>query len=154
MEVILTCDIEKLGLKDEVVTVKDGYARNYLIPKAFATQASKGKLKQHQEVLKQRAHREKELIDQAHKTAEALDQLTLKIPAKTGMQNKLFGSITHADLSQALKKLGYHIDKKRIAINGNTIKTTGTHTAVIRLHRAVKKEFSFEVVSSTSATPT
>lgn len=148
MEIILKSDIENLGLADEVVTVKDGYARNYLIPKGLATCASKSNLKQHEEVLRQRAYREKELIQKAHKTAAALDQLTLKIPVKAGASGKLFGSVTQAELAKSLQKLGYQIDKKRIAINGGSIRETGSHTAVIRLHREVKKDFGFEVVKS------
>ncbi len=147
MEVILVRDIEHLGLKDEIVTVRDGYARNYLIPKQLAICASQSNRKQHDEALRQRAHREREGVNQARETAAALADLTLKIPAKVGAENKLFGSVTRADLAEALRQSGFDIDKKRIEINGGVVKAIGTHTASIRLHRSLTTDLCFEVVA-------
>ncbi|MEH0007388.1 MAG: 50S ribosomal protein L9 [Flavobacteriales bacterium] len=147
MEVILARDIENLGFRDEVVTVKDGYARNYLIPKRLAICASQSNRKQRDEVLKQREHREKERVNQARETAAALENLVLNIPAKVGANGKLFGSITHADLADALRKSGCDIDKRCIEIKSGIVKATGTYTASIRLHRLVTKDFRFEVVA-------
>lgn len=147
MELILKADVENLGFKDDLVSVKNGYGRNYLIPQGLATMATPSAKKVLAENLKQKAHKEKKIVDAANKTAEALKSLEIKIPAKTGAGDKLFGSVSTIDVAAALAKDGHEIDKKFITINGGTVKRTGTANAKIRLHRDVVIDFPFEVVA-------
>ena len=147
MELILKEDVQNLGFKDDVVTVKNGYGRNYLIPKGLATMATPAAKKVLAENLKQKAHKEKQVIEAAQKTAEALKQLEVKIPAKVGAADKLFGSVTNLDLAAALEQEGHEIDKKYISIKGGAIKRAGPYEAEIRLHREVIIVFPFEVVA-------
>lgn len=147
MELILKDDVQNLGFKDDVVQVKNGYGRNYLIPQGLAMMATPSAKKVLAENLKQRAHKEKKGVDEANKTAEALRELEIKIPAKVGAADKLFGSVTHSDLAAALEKEGHTIDKKFISIKGGAIKRAGPYNADIRLHREVVVEFPFEVVA-------
>lgn len=147
MELILKEDVQNLGFKDDLVSVKNGYGRNFLIPQGLAALATPSAKKILAENLKQRAHKEKKIVDAASKTAEALKSLELKIAAKTGAGDKLFGSVTTIDLAAALEKQGHEIDKKFISINGGTVKRTGTANAQIRLHREVVVDFPFEVVA-------
>ncbi|MEP3209658.1 MAG: 50S ribosomal protein L9 [Maribacter sp.] len=147
MELILKADVENLGFKDDLVNVKNGYGRNYLIPQGLASMATPSAKKVLAENLKQKAHKEKKVVEAANKTAEALKALEVKIAAKTGAGDKLFGSVTTIDLAAALDKEGHQIDKKYISINGGTVKRTGPCNAQIRLHRDVVVEFPFEVVA-------
>ncbi|MBU2946067.1 50S ribosomal protein L9 [Zobellia uliginosa] len=147
MELILKQDVEHLGFKDDVVNVKNGYGRNYLIPRNLAAMATVSAKKVLAENLKQRAHKEKKVVDAAGKTAEALKALEMKISAKTGTADKLFGSVTTIDLAAALEKEGHSIDKKFISIQGGAVKRTGPYNAQIRLHREVIVDFPFEVVA-------
>lgn len=147
MEIILKQDVQNLGFKDDIVTVKNGYARNYLIPQGFAILATPSAKKVLAENLKQRAYKEQHIVDEAKKVAKALGALTTKIIAKVGSGDKLFGSINNADLAQELAKAGHEIDKKFINIAGSTIKRTGKYTASIRLHRDVVIDFPFEVAA-------
>jgi large subunit ribosomal protein L9 len=147
MELILKEDVQNLGFKDDVVSVKNGFGRNYLIPKGLATMATPSAKKVLAENLRQKAHKEKKIVDAANKTAEALKQLEVKITAKVGAGDKLFGSVTNGDLSDALAKEGHEIDKKYIIIKGGAIKRAGPYEADIRLHRDVMVEFNFEVVA-------
>lgn len=151
MELILKQDVEGLGFKDDIVTVKNGYGRNFLIPQGYASIATSSAKKVLAETLKQRAFKEKKVIDDANKTAEALQGLEIKISAKAtegaSAGDKLFGSVTKLDLVAALEKAGHDIDKKFITINGGNIKRLGQYTAVIRLHREVSVELPFEVVA-------
>ncbi|MFS4418348.1 50S ribosomal protein L9 [Maribacter sp. 2307ULW6-5] len=147
MELILKEDVENLGFKDDVVTVKNGYGRNYLIPQGLATMATTSAKKVLAENLRQRAHKEKKVIDSATKVANAIKGLEMKITAKTGDGDKLFGSVTVMDLSEALAKEGHEVDKKFISIQGGSVKRTGPYNAQIRLHREVVVDFPFEVVA-------
>ncbi|KKM56934.1 hypothetical protein LCGC14_1551240, partial [marine sediment metagenome] len=147
MELILNQDVEHLGFKDDVVDVKNGYGRNYLIPRGMAAMATSSAKKVLAENLRQSAHKEKKVVDSASKTADALKSLDIKIPAKVGAADKLFGSVTASDLSNVLAKDGHEIDRKYISIRGGAIKRAGPYTADIRLHREVIVEFNFEVVS-------
>lgn len=147
MELILKEDVQNLGFKDDLVSVKNGYGRNFLIPRGLAAMATPSAKKVLAENLKQRAHKEKQVVNGASKIAEALKSLELKIAAKTGAGDKLFGSITTIDLAAALQKQGHEIDKKFISINGGTVKRTGSCNAQIRLHREVVVDFPFEVVA-------
>lgn len=147
MELILKEDVQNLGFKDDLVKVKNGYGRNYLIPQGLAMLATPSAKKVLAENLRQKAHKEKEIVAAANKTATALKELQIKISAKVGAAEKLFGSITSIDVADALAKEGHEIDKKYISIKGGTIKRTGPYEAQIRLHRDVVIEFPFEVVS-------
>ncbi|MBT8183195.1 MAG: 50S ribosomal protein L9 [Eudoraea sp.] len=147
MELILKEDVQNLGFKDDVVKVKNGYGRNYLIPQGLATMATVSAKKVLAENLRQKAHKEKKIIDGANKTAEALKELEVKISAKVGAADKLFGSVTNIDLAAALEKAGHEIDKKYISIKGGAVKRAGPYTAEIRLHREVMVELPFEVVA-------
>lgn len=147
MELILKEDVENLGFRDDLVNVKNGYGRNYLIPQGLATMATPSAKKVLAETLKQRAHKEKKIVDAAKKTAEALKGLELKISAKAGAGDKLFGSVTNGDLADAIAKEGHSIDKKFINIQGGSVKRTGPYNAQIRLHREVVVDFPFEVVA-------
>ena len=147
MELILKKDVQYLGFKDDVVTVKNGYGRNYLIPQGFAILATPSAKKVLAENLRQSAHKEKKRIDEAKTTATALQKLEIRIPAKVGVGDKLFGSVSNIDLAAALEKAGHPIDRKFIAIKGGTLKRLGNYTAQIRLHREVLIDFNFEVVT-------
>lgn len=148
MDIILKTDVENLGFKDEIVTVKHGFARNFLIPKGMAMLATESARKVLAENLKQKAHKEQKLIDEANKMAEGIKKFELKITSKVGSGNKLFGSINNQNLADALSENGFQVDKKYIQIPGNTIKSLGNYTAKIRLHREVSIDFDFEVVST------
>lgn len=144
MEIILKQDVPNLGFKDDIVTVKPGYARNYLIPQGMAIFASPSAKKVLAENLKQRAFKEQKLIDEAKKVAEDLKGLDIKITAKAG-GDKLFGSVTNIDLAEALEKAGHSIDRK--FITSGTVKRTGKYTASIRLHRDVIVELPYEIIA-------
>jgi large subunit ribosomal protein L9 len=146
MEVILIKDVENLGFADDIVEVKNGYGRNYLIPQGFARLATESAKKVLAEKLKQRAFKEKKTVEDANKKAEAIKALDIKIKAKVGAGNKLFGSINNQNLSEAIDKAGFEIDKKFITIPGNNIKRTGKYEAKIRLHREVVFTMPFEIV--------
>ncbi|WP_224483248.1 50S ribosomal protein L9 [Robertkochia aurantiaca] len=150
MELILKKDVDNLGFKDDVVTVKNGYGRNYLIPHGFAILATPSAKKVLAENLKQRAYKEKKIVEDAKKMAEKLRTLEVKITAKAGTGNKLFGSVTSADLAEAIEKESngeVTIDKKYISIKGGNVKVAGPYEAIIRFHREVVEEFPFEVVA-------
>ncbi|MCB7479947.1 50S ribosomal protein L9 [Christiangramia sediminis] len=146
MEVILKKDVDNLGFKDDVVAVKNGYGRNYLIPQGYAELATPSARKVLSETLKQRAYKEQKHIDEAKKQAEKLNNLEIKISAKAGAGDKLFGSITNGDLADALAKEGVEIEKKYISIAGGNIKRLGQYDATLRFHREVVSNFSFDVV--------
>ena len=148
MELILKSDVPNLGFKDDVVIVKNGYGRNYLIPQGFAILATPSAKKVLAENIKQREFKEKKEIDEANKTAKKLVKLEIKISAKSGTGGKLFGSISNSDLSAELSNLGFDFDKKIIKIQGGTVKRLGTYSASLRLHRNVIQELSFEVIKA------
>ena len=147
MEVILKSNIEKLGAKDEVVNVKPGYARNYLIPRGYAVAATESALKMHAENLKQRAHKETKILAEAQTTAEKIGGLSIKLSTKASDTGKIFGSINTVQLSEALAKEGFNIDRKSISISEEHIKMLGSYEAKVKLHREVSATFSFEVVA-------
>ncbi len=146
MELILKKDVEGLGFKDDIVTVKNGYGRNYLIPLGVAKLATPSAKKVLAENIRQRAFKEKKLIEDANTTAEALKALEIKIPAKVGSGEKLFGSVNNINLAEALEKEGFEIDKKYISVVGGNVKRIGRYNAVIRLHREVTADVEFEVI--------
>ncbi|HMI08524.1 MAG TPA: 50S ribosomal protein L9 [Flavobacterium sp.] len=144
MELILKKDVQNLGFKDDVVTVKAGYGRNFLIPQGHAQMATSSAKKILAENLKQKAHKEAKVVDDAKKLAEALKALEIKITAKAGGE-KLFGSITNIDIAEALEKAGQPIDRK--FITSGIVKRTGKYTANVRLHRDVIVELPYEIVA-------
>lgn len=145
MEIILKEDVQNLGFKDDIVTVKNGYGRNFLIPQGKAVMATTSARKILAENLKQRAFKEKKIIDDAKELANSIKALEIKIPSKVGAGDKLFGSVNAQDLAAAIKAAGQELDKKFISIPGRTIKRLGKYTAAIRLHREVVFDFNFEV---------
>ena len=150
MELILKQDVENLGFKDDIVTVKNGYGRNFLIPRGFAIMATASAKKVLAETLKQRAFKEKKVIEEANKAAEAIQALEIKIASKAGAADKLFGSVTNMDLAEALMNEGHTVDKKYISILGGAVKRLGKYDAVIRLHRDVTIEINFEVIAESN----
>jgi large subunit ribosomal protein L9 len=147
MELILKQDVENLGFKDDIVSVKNGYGRNFLIPQGQAVMATASAKKVLAETLKQRAYKEKSVIEAAQKTADALAELEVKIASKVGTGDKLFGSVNNIDLADSLKKAGHDVDKKYINVIGGNVKRLGKYNAVIRLHREVSLDLPFEVVA-------
>jgi len=146
MKLILKEDVQSLGFKDDIVNVKSGYGRNFLIPKGKAIIATSSALKILQENLKQRAFKEKSIVDEASKKADKIKALKIKLPSKVGSENKLFGSITNSDLAEAIAKKIPDIEKKHISIPGKSIKRLGKYVANIRIHRDVNFDFPFEVI--------
>ncbi len=146
MKVILKEDIVNLGYKDDVVEVKDGYGRNYLIPQKKAVIASESALKVLAENLKQRAHKIAKLKADAEALAATLEGVSLTIGAKTSATGTIFGSVNSIQIADALEKLGHNIDRKMIFVK-DTIKEVGNYTATIKLHKEVSVEIPFEVVA-------
>jgi large subunit ribosomal protein L9 len=147
MELILRQDVENVGFKDDVVTVKNGYGRNFLIPQGHAVLATSSAKKVLAENLKQRAYKEAKIIEDATKIADAIKVLEIKIASKVGSGDKLFGSVNNADVADAIIKSGTEIDRKFIKVAGGTVKRLGKYNATIRLHRAVVAEITFEVIA-------
>ncbi len=146
MEVILKQDVKNLGYKDDVVKVKPGYGRNFLIPKNLAEMATVASKKILTETVKQRAFKEQKVKAAAEASAAKLKDLVVKVGAKVGESGKIFGSVTTVQVADALKKLGYDVDRKNISMNEDAIKTVGTYTANVRFHKEVIATVTFEVV--------
>ena len=144
MELILKQDVQNVGFKDDIVTVKAGYGRNFLIPQGFATMATPSAKKVLAENLKQRAHKEAKVVADANEIAEKLKVVEIKITAKAGGE-KLFGSVTNIDIADHLAKAGHSIDRK--FITSGIIKRTGKYSATVRLHRDVIVDLPFEIVA-------
>ncbi|HCE56961.1 MAG TPA: 50S ribosomal protein L9 [Prolixibacteraceae bacterium] len=147
MEIILKQDVERLGSKDDVIKVKDGYARNYLIPQKKAIEASVSAKKVLAENIRQRAHKEAKLKNEAQKIADQLVNKKITIGAKTSTLGKIFGSVNTIQLAEAINKKGFEIDRKQIMLPEDHIKEIGTYTAKIKLHKEVIIEVEFEVVA-------
>lgn len=147
MEVILLQDVVRLGSKDDVVKVKDGFGRNYLIPQKMAVIATESAKKVLAENIRQRAHKEAKLKELALGVAEKLQTVQLVIGAKTSTTGKIFGSVNTIMLAEAINAKGFEVDRKQITIPEDSIKEVGNYTAKIKLHREVVVELGFEVVS-------
>ena len=145
MEIILLTDIANLGHQDDIVDVKQGYGRNYLIPQGYAILATPSARKVVAENLRQRAHKEAKLKAEAEEIAAQLAEVKLTIGAKTSSTGKIFGSVNSIMISESLKEKGFDIDRKKIVLKD--VKEIGTYTALIKLHREVKVDVEFEVVS-------
>ncbi len=146
MEVILKTDVPNLGYKDDIVHVRNGYALNYLIPKGLAITATGSALKSHNEIMKQRAHKEEKIKQEAQEMATVLKGVTLSIGAKTSTKGKIFGSVNAIQIAEALEEKGFTIDRKNITFKEDLIKEVGTYHARIRLHKEVHVEIPFEIV--------
>jgi len=147
MEIILKQDVPNLGHKDEIVNVKNGYARNYLIPRGMATVATESAKKVLAENVKQRAHKEAKVKTDAEAIAKKLEGISLTIGAKTSTTGKIFGSVNTIQIAEALANKGFEIDRKNISLADDHVKEVGNYTAEIKLHRDVKVTIQFEVVS-------
>jgi large subunit ribosomal protein L9 len=147
MEIILLQDVPKLGQKDDLVKVKNGYGRNYLIPQGYAIAASASAKKMHAENLKQRAHKEEKIKVEAQAVADKLAGVKLVIGAKTSTSGKIFGSVNTIQIAEALKEKGFDIDRKSISLPDDQIKEVGSYKANVKLHRVVRVEIDLEVKS-------
>jgi large subunit ribosomal protein L9 len=147
MEIILIQDVDRLGSKDDIVTVKNGYARNFLVPTKKAIIATATAKKVLAENTKQRAHKEAKLIAEANKIAEQIVNKKVKIGAKTSTSGKIFGSVNTIQLAEAINKKGFAIERKHISLPTDSIKEVGKYIAKIKLHKSVVVDFEFEVVA-------
>ncbi|MCX4290432.1 MAG: 50S ribosomal protein L9 [Odoribacter sp.] len=145
MQIILLTDIANLGHKDDIINVKPGYGRNYLIPQGYAILATESSKKIVAENIKQRAHKEAKLKAEAEELATKLEAVKLTIGAKTSSTGKIFGSVNSIMIAESLQAQGFDVDRKKIMLK--EIKEVGTYTAVIKLHREVKVNVEFDVVS-------
>lgn len=146
MEIILKQDIPSLGFTNDMVTVKDGYARNYLIPKGYAIVATPSAKKVLAENLKQKAHKAEKIKVDAENIGQALDGLQLRIAAKASSAGRIFGSVNNIQIAEALKEQhDLEIDRKKIFVDGDSVKDLGTYQAKIRLHKEVEAVITFEV---------
>ncbi|GAO31917.1 LSU ribosomal protein L9p [Geofilum rubicundum JCM 15548] len=146
MEIILKEDVTNLGHKDDLVKVKPGYGRNYLIPQGFAILATSSARKVHAENQKQRAHKLEKMRLEAVAVAEKLEGVKLTIGAKASSTGKIFGSVNNIQIAEALEKEGFSIERKNIVIK-DAVKEVGSYTATVKLHREVKVNIDFEVVA-------
>jgi large subunit ribosomal protein L9 len=146
MKVILKQEVKNLGEKDELVTVKNGYGSNFLIPKGMAILATESNQKQLAETMKQRAFKIEKQKKEAQKVIDFLKDVTLKVGAKAGENGKIFGSVTSIQIADAIRKLGHEVDRKAIIINEEHIKTLGTYTAKLKLMKDMIAEIKFEVI--------
>lgn len=147
MEVILLQDTSKLGQKDDIVVVRNGYANNYLIPKGYAIAATPSAKKMHSENLKQRAHKEEKIKANAQEIAAKMAGISLVVGAKTSTSGKIFGSVNTIQIAEALKEKGFEVDRKTITLPEDQIKEIGKYKAVVRLHREVKVDVDFEIIA-------
>ncbi|MFT4900045.1 MAG: large subunit ribosomal protein L9 [Flavobacteriales bacterium] len=147
MEVILKEDMQPLGFKDDVVAVKNGYGRNFLIPQGKAVLATESAKKMHAETIKQRAKKDAKLKADAETVATKIEALTLKVSAKAGDSGKIFGSINNIQIAEALKLAGVDVDRKAIKVIGGSPKELGSFEAEAKLHREVTSAFTFEIIA-------
>jgi large subunit ribosomal protein L9 len=146
MEVILKKNVDKLGYANDVVTVKPGYGRNFLIPQGYAVLATPSAKKAHEEVMRQKSHKEAKLVAEAQEIATKLASVSISIATKAGENGKIFGSVNTVQLADALRKEGFDIDRKSLKIKDEPIKEVGTFEAEANLFKGVKQTFKFEVV--------
>ncbi|HHN48174.1 MAG TPA: 50S ribosomal protein L9 [Bacteroidales bacterium] len=148
MDIILKQDIQNLGYANDIVTVKDGYARNYLVPKGLAIIADKTSRKVHAENMKQKAFKESKVRTEAEALAAKLEKVLLTIGAKAATTGKIFGSVNAIQIAEALKEqFNYEVDRKRIKLDGESIKELGQYEALVNLHKEIKATIKFEVVA-------
>ena len=145
MEIILKKDVANLGHADDIVNVKTGYAVNYLIPQGFAIMATPSAKKVHAENLRQRAHKIAKFVGDAEALAAKLAETTVKVAVKVSESGKIYGSVTTAQLAEALEAVGFEIDKKDITVEA--AKELGTYEAVVKCYRDIKGTFKYEIVA-------
>ena len=147
MEIILKQDVANLGHKDDIVTVKNGYAANYLIPQGFAIMATPSAKKVHAENLRQRAHKEAKIREEATALAAKLEGLTVKVSTKVSGTGKVFGSVNNIQVAEALAALGYEIDRRNITFaEGDKVQEVGTFEATVKCYKEIKANINVEVV--------
>lgn len=147
MEIILLQDVNKLGQKDDIVKVKDGYGRNFLIPKGMAVAATSSAKKMHTENLRQRAHKEEKIRAEAQQLASKLQDVKIVVGAKTSTSGKIFGSVNTIQIAESLKEKGFDIDRRNITLPEDQVKEVGKYKATVKLHRDVRVEVEFEIVA-------
>ena len=148
MKIILKQDINKLGYAHEIVKVKNGYARNFLIPQGFAIMLTPSSEKEHAEMIRQKAFKENKIRSQSETLAKALENITVKIGAKAGTSGKIFGSVNAIQIADAIKEqFNYEIDRKKIFVDGDHVKELGTYTARVNIYKEIKVEIKFEVIA-------
>jgi large subunit ribosomal protein L9 len=147
MEVILKKNVDKLGYANEIVNVKPGYGRNFLIPQGYAVLATASAKKAHEEMMRQKSHKEAKMLAEAQELAVKIADVSVSIATKAGENGKIFGSVNTVQLADALRKLGYDIDRKSLKIKDEPIKEVGSYEAEANLYKGVKQAFKFEVVS-------
>jgi large subunit ribosomal protein L9 len=148
MEIILKQDVAHLGQKDDIVTVRNGYAVNFLIPKGYATLATESAKKMHAENIRQRAHKEAKIKTSAQEQAALIDGITIQIGTKVSSTGRIFGSVNNIQIADALAAKGFDVDRRNITIIGEEhVKEIGTYEAEIKLHRDIKARFKFEIIA-------
>lgn len=147
MEVILKQDAQPLGFKDDIVAVKNGYGRNFLIPQGIAVLATESAKKMHAETIKQRAKKDAKMKTEAEALVTKIQGLTIRVSAKAGESGKIFGSVNNIQISEALEVAGVKVDRKAIKVIGGNPKELGSFEAEVKLHREVSTLFNFEVVA-------
>jgi large subunit ribosomal protein L9 len=147
MEVILKKNVDKLGYTNEVVTVKPGYGRNFLIPQGYAVLATASAKKAHEEIMRQKSHKESKMLAEAQAIAAKLADVAVSIATKAGENNKIFGSVNTVQLAEALRGQGFDIDRKSLKIKDEPIRELGTFEAEANLYKGVKQSFKFDVIS-------
>lgn len=146
MEVILTQDVAKLGYKDDIVNVKNGYANNYLFPQGMAIMATATNKKILAENIRQRAFKEERIRKEAETLKEALEGNTIRVAAKASANGQIFGSVNNIQVAEALKEqYSYDIDRKKIVVDGNRVKEVGSYPITINIHKDIKAEITLEV---------
>ena len=148
MKIILKKDVANLGEAGEIVEVKTGYALNYLVPQGFATIGTPSAIKQHEETIRQRAHKEAKNIAEAQAYAEKISSSLVKVPAKLNEQGRIYGSITAAQIADALNAAGFEVDKKNIEIVSEEVKEIGIYDAKVKCYKGVFADLKFEVVAA------
>ena len=147
MEIILKKNVDKLGYANEIVSVKPGYGRNFLIPQGYAILATASAKKAHTEMMRQKSHKESKMLAEAQELAAKIADLTITIATKAGENGKIFGSVNTVQLADALRALGFDIDRKSLKIKDEPIRELGSFEAEANLYKGVKQTFKFEVVS-------
>ncbi len=146
MEVILKKNVDNLGYANEIVTVKPGYGRNFLIPQGYASLATASAKKAHAEIMKQKSHKDSKILVEAQELGTKIEKTAVKIVTKVGEKGKIFGSVNTVQLSEALKAEGIEIDRKSLKIKEEPVREIGSYTATANLHKDVQSTFTFEVV--------
>ena len=146
MEVILKKNVDNLGYTNELVTVKPGYGRNFLIPQGYASLATASAKKAHAEIMKQKSHKDSKILAEAEELGKKLEATVIKIITKVGEKGKIFGSVNTIQLSEGLKAEGIEIDRKSLKIKDEPIREVGSYEATANLHKDVQAVVKFEVV--------